>query len=222
MTAAPGYFDDGNFTVGKQNGSPTYDFPFSYRGDFKTFVATVTMRVAVGSYQPPASMGQRIFPNLGRGYLVDFTEPTMVGQGLLEYKLQYASVPLSGYPEYGSCSYTVQTYTIGLSGSDDTLSGYNDTFNATYFFDYSLYKPLDQILKTRLILVPEPDTGTFPGRQQINIVGSRLEIQTARGMSGLVLAQNTTSKIYRGQIFERLSVYIRFVNPTPLLIVTPP
>lgn len=222
MSNVPATVIDGDFSIAQQNGDTEYDFPFSYRGDFKTFTATLTMRVSVSKYMSPSGMGQKIFGNLGRAYLADFTEPTMVGQGLFEYKLVYASVPLNNFPEYGSCSYTVQTYTIGLDGADDTLSGYNDTFNATYFFDYSLYKPLPQILKTQLILKPEPLTGTFPGRQQINIVGSRLEINTARGQTGLVLAQNTTSKIYKGRIFERLSVYITFVNPTPLLIVTPP
>lgn len=220
--SVPATVIDGDFSIAQQNGDTEYSFPFSYRGDFKTFLATVTMRVAVNKYMPPASMGQKIFANLGRGYLVDFTDPTMVGQGLLEYKLVYGSVPLSGYDEYGSCSYTVQTYTIGVGGADDTLSGYNDTFNATYRFDYSLFNPLPQLLKTQLILKPEPLTGTFPGRQQINIVGTSLETNPNRGAVGLVLAQNTTSKIYRGKIFERLRVYISFVNPTPLLIVTPP
>lgn len=214
MSTSPGYIDDGDFGLALPNGAPTYDFPFSYRGDFNTFVASQPVRCAVSKYQPPKPMGQHWFPGLGRGYLVDFTTPSMIGQGLLNYTLIYASVPKQGV-EYRSVTYSAQTYTIGTGGANDTLSSSTDTYDGTWVYDYSIWKPLPQILYTRLALIPEPETGTFPGRLQINVLGSALGVDAP----GRALAQNTTTQIWKGRIFERLSIFINYQQPRVLITV---
>lgn len=213
MPTVPGSVDDGNWNVAQQSGVPVYDFPFSYRGDFKTFTAEVTMTVNVGSWKQPQSMKQRWFAGLGRGYLVDFTKPVATTQGLMEYKEIYASVPLTGI-EYGSSTANIQIPHPATDPTTEnaTISSYSDTFNAQLVYEYSVFKPLPQILYTRLILQPDPTTGL----NVIVVQGTALGIDAP----GRALVQNTTSKIWKGKIFERLSVFINYQPLVPLASYT--
>lgn len=220
--AVPAIVNDGDFTTPRQNGAPEPDFPFSYRGDFKTFVAKVTMRVDVDSYKVPQQMAQRWFPGLGRGYLVDFTSPNMVGQRVLEYNLVYASVPLDS-TEYNSATYSAQLWSPPLvEGGDYSITTATDTYDAQFVYEYSIFKPLPQILYTRLVLIPAPATATFPGQLIIQVQGSPVFARQSSGVvdvPGRALARNTTSKIWKGRIYERLSVYINYQAPVPLITV---
>lgn len=201
MPVPPAIVNDGNFNVATQNGAPVPNFPFAYRGDTKSFVAKVTMRIDVNAYQVPIPMSQRWFPGLGRGYLVDFDQPSSVGQQLIEYGLLYASVPITK-SEYGSCIATVYQPTVNQPDENSFLTQYTDTFDAVRLYEYSVFNPLEQLLAPRMFLQ------SVLGVDRLLITGDINPLS-----QGLTLAQNTTSKIYLGRIYERESVFFKPAYP---------
>lgn len=192
----PAIVTDGDLSVAVQNGAPVPNFPFAYRGDTKTFVAKVTMRVDVNDYKVPVPMSQRWFPGLGRGYLVDFDQPSAVGQQLIEYGELYASVPLTGV-EYGSATTTLYQAVVAPPDQNSTLTQYSDTFDALRLFEYSIFKPLPELIAPRLFLQ------SVGGFDRILQTGDTNPLS-----NGKILAQNTTTRLYAGKIYERLSVLI--------------
>lgn len=221
MPLPPAIVDDGNFTLAQQSGAPEYSFPFARRGDNKTFVAKVTMVVDVDSYVPPISMSQRMFPNLGRGYMLDFDEPQMKGQRLLTYGVYYGNVPCIPGIEYGSTTYTYQRLIQAPSGSDSSIIGYSDLFDAVIFTEYSIFRPLPQLFYLHYILAPfNPPTETFQAIFQAGFIlyGGPASEQLPGQL--LALSQNSIGAIYRGRIFQRQTIWARLtpalVNPRAL------
>ena len=221
MPLPPGYVDDGDFSTPQQNGAPEYSFPFAYRGDNRTFVAKVMYRVDVDHYNTPEPMAQKWFPGLGKGYMVDFDQPSMVGQRLLEYGLYFASVPITG-TELGTVNYTFYTRAVVPEyGVDASFTSYNDTFDADYVYEYSINQPLPQLYYARFILQPyDPPTANFSAIFLIGTVGL---VGTDPNGASKFLAQNSTSKIYKGGIYERLSIYakVNLQESTPRIYVVP-
>lgn len=221
MPTPPAIVDDGNLSIAQQDGAPEYSFPFAYRGDNKTFVAKVTFRVDVDSFVPPIAMSQRMFPNLGRGYMLDFDQPQMVGQQLLSYGVYYGNVPQTGI-EYESVTYTIQKPTINDYGTDSTINGYSDIFDGYTLYEYSLFRPLPQLFYAHFLLAPfGPPPDNF---QAVYIAGNTAYSGSNPDGTYNALAENTTSKIYRGRIFVRMSKYARidFAQAYPRIAAIPP
>ncbi len=219
--SVPAIVNDGNFSIAQQDGAPEYSFPFAYRGDNKTFLAKVTYRVDINSFTPPISMSQRMFPNMGRGYMLDFDAPVMVGQELLSYGVYYGNVPQKGR-EYESVTYNIQKPTLNDYGTDSTITGYSDIFDGYSDFEYSLFRPLPQLFYAHYILAPfgpPPDNFLVP-----YIAGNTAYSGSNPDGTYNALSENTTSKIYRGRIFERRSRYaiIDFAQAYPRIAAIPP
>lgn len=222
MSNVPGVVNDGDFSKAQQDGSPEYSFPFAERGDNKTFVAKVTFRVDVNSYRPPIAMSQRMFPGLGRGYMLDFDQPQMVGQQLLSYGVYFGNVPQRSEVN-GSTTYGVQKPIAAQEyGQNASIVQYNDTFDALIVYEYSLWQPLTQLFYARYMLAPfslAPDN-----YDALYIAGSTGYVGNTPDGMALFLAQNSTSKLYRGRIFERMSIYakINLAASYPRIAIIPP
>jgi len=108
--SVPAYVNDGNFNIPQQNGWDEFSLPFFNRGDGISFEVRQKWRVTAAKFVPPklmqpktfnvtsgfsASFGlQFIAGGLGLAYLVDVGEAYPVENGLVEYVLTYASVPV--------------------------------------------------------------------------------------------------------------------------------
>lgn len=195
----PGYVNDGDFTIAQQNGAPVYSFPFAENGDMNTAVVNVSMRAAVEDYEPPVPMTSRWFDNLGECYLVNFTNPRMNGQGLLDWEENYANLPITRR-EFEPVTYTAQQFIGG------TLTSFTDTYDGIIVYEYSLFQPLPQLRYARMIVVNAIGTPT------VQIVGDPIP-----AVPGLALASNSTSKRWMGEIYERKSPLVNFTFPQNLL-----
>lgn len=203
MPLPPGIVDDGDYTKAQQNGAPQISFPYLKFGDNKTFIAKIPMVVDVSYYQPRQPMTQRWFPNLGRAYLIDYEGPQETPQRLMYYNEIYGNVPQTRI-EYGSTTFKQQDSAYDEDGANARITAVVDVFDAEHVFEYSIGKPLPQIFWTQLTVSP---------RGIVVEVGNSTTVNTLNRM----LSQNTTSRVYGGKIFERLSVFALVTRPKKLI-----
>lgn len=199
--SAPKIIADGNFNFAQQNGPTSYKLPFADKGDFRSFQAINTMRVAAAKYTTPFVNSLQTFP-LGNAYLSDMTAPSEVqGGALLEWQEIFASIP-QPRSEYGSITYTQQYISTSVLG-DRSIIDWTQTRDGRILYEYSLNTPLARILAPVLIefasiIYFQGGWGTFTPGQEI-------------------LAQDTTSEIYLGKIYCRKSVLVPY---NPLIVLT--
>jgi len=209
----PGLVNDGNFTVAQQNGATTYDFPFAEtRNDFKTFIARRVMRVEDAYYTRPFPMTQRGFTRLGSGYLVGISNPQIVeGTNLFEYTETYASLPQQHIIP-GTATAQIQQI-INLTDDPENPRWapvpVNDSFDAVFYYDWSIGDTLPPIFRTKLVQYPYGIS---------NALQFGLDITTPPA-NGLYLAQNSTSARWMGEIYYRETVYVK---PPPIKKWKPP
>ena len=198
--SSPSYYDDGNFTIAQQNGPWLFAFPFSEKGDSSTFTATRKVRQKATAIKKPALMSKLNF-NLGTTYLVSISETKDVSNGLVEWEEIWASVPVSRR-EYGSITYTLQDLHITFSsaGRTPTLLEYTTTRDAAFLYEYSVGKPLPRRIAPVVVIQ------NVEGSQSIYGFGGWGTFTTGTE----ILAQDTTSSIYIGKIYERRSVLIEY------------
>lgn len=190
----PAIVNDGDFTIAQPNGAPVYSFPFWSKGDSKTFTAKQPVRVEISRFKMPILMSQKSFPNIGKAYLVDISNPEQIaGSNLMEYDEIYASLP-SKRLEYGQASYTPQY----ADPASQILFAFTDLYDATWVYEYSLYKPLPSLYSPKLFKLID---GIFQSADFRPI-----------GIGNDRLVQNSVSSIYMGQIFQRLSIYAALPN----------
>lgn len=201
--AVPGTINDGDFTIARQNGSPSVSFPFYDKGDKSHFVYRRPMRVDADYYDQPEPMSQRWFP-LGRGYLVDIEPPTDQGQRLVDYTEIYANVPATRR-ELGNATWTAQLVVLS---DPPTINSYTDNYDAAYQYEYSIFTPLPRLVAPRAIQTTATD-----GTPTVIFVGDYTPLSGGTE----VLAQNSTSRIYMGLIYERLSIRV-ITNSSTLFV----
>jgi hypothetical protein len=204
--AVPAIVNDGNFSIAQPNGAAQPEFPFYSFGDDSTFIQRVNMRVLQSKFIRPPIMQQTFFTGLGKGYLVDIENPQVIAGDLVEYPFVYASLPKQR-KEYGSATFTYQARLPGGT----TLLSYTDTFPSTIIYDYSVLAPLPPLFRGK-VLTSTTDTGAVTIQ-----AGKWVPANT----KGLLLAENSTSGIWLGQIFFRRSVYVS-VPPIGLVQLNPP
>lgn len=199
MPTVPAFVEDGDFSVIAQNGALTPSFPFADKGDFTSFVMRGKFRVNLNNWQKPIPMSQINFPTYGTAYLVSIGDPQTINESdLVDYPFVYASVP-DTRTEYGSVSYTPQVPAQDAS-NNKTLLQYNDTFDAELVYEYSANSPLPQLFRGKLIKT----AATF-GTGFAQAGGWKVSAQN----NNRQLAQNSTTRIYMGKIYERLSVFAK-------------
>jgi len=198
--SVPIIVDDGNYRIAQQDGYYDAERPFANKGDIETFVIPVHMVVDSSYFKLPKLMSQRRFP-WGVGYLVDISDQTTIrGHRLWEFDLIYASVPKSR-TEFGSVTATVNV--VNLDGIT-ILATYTDVFDAQIRYDYQL-------------LAPPPKLIAPQGNPSFTVVSTQgfSTITTIPGQAP-ILAANSTSSIYMGQIYERKAFYFEVPNITQL------
>jgi len=213
INLVPIIVDDGNYETAQQVDAALPSFPFSNKGDCTTFIQEVTMRQDVDYFTRPVIGTARVFPlgssyfdpsfnivpgsgyfpqSNGTSYLVSVTPAQLVGGRLIEWRETYATVPVRRV-EYGSVTASVQ-YFVGAV-LDATWSGICD---GAYVYEYSLGEPLPALYSyyndpAGGIVIDGPDNGnnlTLPG--------------------GYTQSQNSTSKIWMGTIYERVTTFANF------------
>jgi len=199
--SVPIIVSDGNYRLAQQDGYYSVERPFADRGDIESFVVTAPMVVDPEYFKLPKLMSQRRFP-WGIGYLVDIGQQRPIqGQRLWEYDLIYASVPASR-PEAGSVTATVNV--VSLDGIT-ILGTYTDVFDAQIRYDY-------QILTPPAKLIAPQGNANF---KVITLFGNANNFIPFPGQDP-ILAANSTSSIYMGQIYERKAYYFEVPNITQL------
>ena len=190
--SVPNYLNDGNFNIARQVGCDEWSTPFSAVGDQQSFELTRKYRIAEPYYKRTAEM-QRIQTRYGIAYMVEESEASNIGLGILEYTLTYASVPRRR-PEYSSISYGRQF--LVTSGEEPSVVELVQTRPALIDYEYSL-RPLKPILAPTVevvdgIALAIAGWGTF-------VAGK------------LYPAEDSTVGLYKSRIFFRRTIYIRWV-----------
>lgn len=189
--SVPGTVNDGNFSVPQQDGAPLFDFPFFNRGDAITFIATIRMRCSVSAFKVPIPMSVKQFTTFGKAFLVDFSEPSGIGQDLMEWTQVYANVPRTR-KEPSTTTYTNQISTGGGLTVASVIS-YTSTMQAEDVYEYSVNAPLPPLIAPVLLASGGLLYSTAPFSPNANT---------------RILAQNSEARIYMGKIYERKSTYI--------------
>lgn len=197
--SVPGIIEDGDFSILLQNGAWTPSFPFANVGDEKTFIMRAKFRVNLNNWTPPIAMSQLVFSTYGTAYFVDIENTDSInGSELVDYTLVYASIP-NRRVEYGSASATIQKSVVNADTSI-SLVAYTDTFDGQYVYEYSANAPLQQLYRGRLVR----PTNTLSA----NPIQQAGPWHNAAQGGNSQLAQNSTSRIWKGKIYERLSVFV--------------
>jgi len=199
--AVPIFVDDGNYRIAQQDGYYSVQRPFADKGDIDTFVIPVPMVVDPQYFKLPKPMSQRRFP-WGVGYLVNIGDQRPIqGHRLWEYDLIYASVPKSR-TEVGSVTATVNIINFD---NNTILATYTDVFDAQIRYDYQILTPPPK-------LIAPQGNASFTVSTNSGAPGWAL---TVPGQAP-ILAANSTSSIYMGQIYERKAFYFEVPNITQL------
>lgn len=90
--SVPSYINDGNYNVEQQVGCDEWIRPFSSVGDQRSFEVHRTYRVAEPKYKAMRPM-TRIKTREGFAFMVEESEASNIGLGILEFKRVFASVP---------------------------------------------------------------------------------------------------------------------------------
>lgn len=191
--AVPIQVDDGNFTVPKQVGSASYTLPFADKGDFTSFQVTLPAQMDINNFYAfhiPALGSQRSFPR-GNAYLADVRNMRESGNQLLSWEYVYASVPITR-TEYGSTVY--DWYFIDVAAED--IGVISEKVPARILYEYQRGTPLEDQYRPRPVKI---------GGIWVAWAG-----YTGEPASGAwVLAEDTVTSIYIGNIYERRSVYVQ-------------
>lgn len=200
--SVPNRIDDGDFTRAQQNGEYSQEQPFASKGDFYTTLYSVPMRVDTRFYNPNPKSSQRQFPR-GVCYLVDIESQQQVANSqLTDYIEIYATLPPSR-PEYQSVTWDADIIRVVDNVKVGTFTGVVD---GLVLYEYSLGSPLPALFRA----------------YRDDSIGLRIPGSGPQGRNptyqGRILAENSTSENWMGDIFVRKSVYIK---PPPFTFVPP-
>mgnify|MGYP003659895185 CR=1 FL=1 len=140
----PIYFSDGNYAVEQEQGVGEWTYPFFDKGDGTSFELKLKYRIDSGYYKPSKPM-ERVKTDRGYAYLVEQSEASHIGNGILEYTKTFISIPIAR-KEYGQINYTAQRI---LGGE---LYEFTDTRQCLWTFEYSL-TPFEPFIAPKVWIV---------------------------------------------------------------------
>jgi len=197
--AVPIIVDDGDFDIPQQNGADEFSLPFFAQGDGLSWEVKRKMRVASASYVRPLLM-RKVKTQFGDAYLVDVTDPSDVGNALVEWTETLASLP-EPRTEGGSIAYSVQflstqaVYNFEDAPAAPEVSEFGLTMACQFVFEYFIGLP-PPLISPRVSVVNGTifkvgDFGTFRAGER-------------------VIAEDSEVGIYKGGIYYRKTPYIIF------------
>lgn len=187
--SVPKTVNDGDFTKQALCGTPEYCFPFYDRGDDVSFEWISRWRCDARSYARLPLMTRYITPK-GSAYLVNEGDPRDVGNGLLETKRTWASLPVTRI-EGSSISYSFQFYRISaglMDAGTPEIAEFPSTVSCDVKFEYFLTKP-QPLIAPRIGLV----------FNNLQFLGGYGALQNGRQYP----AQDSDVDIYKGRIYVR-------------------
>ena len=221
--SVPNQINDGNWTVATQTGPGWWTLPFVSKGDTPSFEYHAKFRQAAANYTPlknslapfntPPTTNHELLSTLvvSRGgvsvttYLVDESETSDVGCGILEFTRTYASLPTTR-TEQSTITYPFQFVSTTLSYDWTSppvapeVAELPITVNADVVYEDSLTKPS---------ITYAPKVFSVFGR--LVYIGS----PTPLG-AGYFVAEDSAIELYRGFFYQRKSVYVswsQFTSP---------
>jgi len=207
--SVPNQINDGNWTVATQTGPGWWTLPFVSNGDTQSFEYHAKFRQAAANYvplqnslvgfnTPPITSHEQISTistTRGTAYLVEESETSDVGCGILEFTRTYASLPVKR-TEQSTITYPFQfvstsaTYSWTTPPPEPTVAELPLVVNANVVYDYSL---------TMQTVIRAPKV--------FSVFGTLLYIGgTATGT--FFVAEDSSIKLYRGYFYERRTVYV--------------
>jgi hypothetical protein len=199
----PIIYYDGDFTVAQIAGPPKFEIPFA--ADPKPYVYRLRYWQFLNNFTEPP-LGE-VGP-LG-GIYVGGSSGTFesVGGGLIEFEREYALVP-DTRNEYESFVYNYVFLWFWIGGNG--FSERSFTSQSRLQFDY--FQTDDPANDIDLPRAP----AFWVDR------GHRLYLHGFRDIAGAptgteVLAEDATYKVWRGNIYERVQRYIRWIHPSDVL-----
>lgn len=218
--SAPSIVNDGVFTVEAQNGAWKYTNPLADKGDFSHIVAKRKVRIDVSSYASHTTLRQLSITTgnavnaVRTVYLVGISEPDLAGNNLLEWEESYATIPATRL-EPTSITYSRQVLWYTANADQTTtveIKEFTDKYDAFNTYEYYLNtpsdpweRPLDTLRAPRLEQVGNHIL--FKGGWRPFLDGEQ------------VLAEDSSTDRYLGDIFVRKSTRIKWVEALPF---TPP
>lgn len=195
MSSVPRQINDGDWRLGNVE-SVDISYPFAQKGDGVSFEATLKITQDKLAYRP-LKLGDRItIPGVANnslaGYLVDPGTPRDIGNGLLEYRPVYASIPQKRVEP----SSTVWTILLAIRDGNPITA--TNTFPANVVYEYSL-KPFAPHTSAKYIqvqdvfyLIKDSVTGYFGGLPK----------------KGQYVSDDSEVGIYKGLIYYRRTPYV--------------
>jgi hypothetical protein len=207
--SVPNQIRDGDWTVATQDGPATWSLPFQSQGDTQTFEYKAKFKQYAANYvplqnslagfnTPPITSHEQITTistARGTAYLVEESETSDVGCGILEFTRTYASLPVKR-TEQSTITYPFQfvstsgTYSWTTPPPEPTVAELPLVVNANVVYEYSLQ--MQTVIRApkvfsvfgTLLYIGTPATGTF------------------------FVAEDSAIKLYRGYFYERRTVYV--------------
>ena len=216
--SVPNQINDGNWTVATQTGPGWWTLPFVDKGDTQSFEYHAKFRQAAANYTPllntsgvyapppltPREATTTITTARGTAYLVDESQTSDVGCGILEFTRTYASLPVRR-TEGSTITYAVQFVSSGgfsFTGPPPLpeIAELPLTMNADIVYEYSIAKP-DVIISPRVV----------------SIFGTLLYLGdwVQPVANDYVVAEDSAISIYRGYFYQRRTPYIYYPDIVP-------
>jgi hypothetical protein len=202
--SVPSFIDDGNFSTAQQNGPGWWTLPFMNRGDSRTFEFHAKFRQSAASYVPyenqlagvlntPPPLIVRENPQWiqtarGKAYLVEESETSDVGCGILEFTRTYAGLPETR-TEPSSIVYPFQFIKEGGTEGPE-VAEMPIPVQAFMVFEYSL-QPLPVIRAPRVFQV-----------------FNSLKYILTPPENGFFVARDSENSLHRGYFYERKTCYV--------------
>lgn len=197
--SSPYRYDDGSYRIPYQVGTTIFSSPFVDKGDSVSWMAKMTFVQDAPYYVPTRISFVRRFTR-GSAYLVNISDTADIGNGLLQWEETYAPVPQKR-TEYGSVTYTqqfIEQIPRDDGGFNFGLVEWTNTRDASIIYEYNFRTPLPRLLSPKAI-------------QQ----GNKVYLEGRFGLfteGQSILARDTESDIWNGQIYVRKSTYIQYHN----------
>lgn len=194
--SAPFRVDDGNFKIPLlvKDG---YRFPFSDKGDAASFewVAKYSFDKSV---TPRYRSMQALNKAYGTCYLVAIGDLDDRGEGLFEQELVYASLPVSRQEATG-LAYTQQI--VGTLSGSPVINEVTYNTSAYVLYEYFIGRP-----------------APLRRAQFLFLSGNLVSIGGKPPVQGITAAQDSEISLYKGQIYQRRTMYVenQYTIPQPI------
>lgn len=205
--SVPYRINDGSFDTERQIDADVFITPFADVGDHLTFEVIRKYRIDQSKYKRGITMA-KIKTRKGVAYLVDQSEPSYIGSGLVEYTKTFSCLPASRQ-EASSYVYSYQFLSTNTSYDWDnpppepTVSEIPRTIPVVIQYSYAIGG------KNLLAAMPF----TLNRAPKVEVINGT--ILTTGGWGSLVvgkwyLAEDETFRIYKGRIYEKRGIWFQW------------